>query len=317
MAKETRKLRRAQEQRDGSVKDKRDLLKQPLVQRQTPQDPLGKAQMKSLLLRLGLPLLALWMVVGLVSSVVYSTTVKAVLIGLASAVTLAAIGLVLWVLRQAKKARGVASIMQNVESQEDRKAAIERLDASFKKNDPAALFAKAQLELQEDPRKALATLEQINLAKVMGPVADEARAQRGMIHLMLGEVSEARQLVDGIDLSRAQEPRSRALMAAVCSEAWARSGVPKKAVETLALFDPEEAAFQELRPQLYRSLAYAHAHTGDVKAMRRALKKLQAQDVRLLMGFLVKRTHPLLQKEAKKMVEQSGVVPRRMVVQRG
>jgi hypothetical protein len=50
--------------------------------------------------------------------------------------------------------------------------------------------------------------------------------------------------------------------------------------------------------------------------MRRDLKQLLNQDVRLLMGFLVKRTHPLLQKEAKKLVEQSGAVPRRMIVQR-
>lgn len=318
MAKETRKLRRAQEQqREGGPKDKRDLLKQPLVKRPELQDPLGQAQLKSLLMRLGLPLLAIWMVVGLISSIVYSNTVRGILIGVATLLTLAAAGLVFWIVRQARKARGVASILQKVESQEDRKAALEQLDANFKKDDPAALFAKAQLELQEDPRKALATLEQINLSKVMAPVADEARAQRGMIHLMLGEVTPARQLVDAIDLSRAQEPRSRALMAAVCAEAWARSGVPKKALETLSLFDPEDAAFAELRPQLYRAAAYAHAHAGDLKAMRRALKKLSAQDVRLLMGFLVKRTHPLLQKEAKKLVEQSGVVPRRMIIQRG
>ena len=38
--------------------------------------------------------------------------------------------------------------------------------------------------------------------------------------------------------------------------------------------------------------------------------------VRLVMGFMAKRTHPLLQKEAKKMLEQSGQMPRKMVVQR-
>jgi hypothetical protein len=46
------------------------------------------------------------------------------------------------------------------------------------------------------------------------------------------------------------------------------------------------------------------------------LKKLAAQDVRLLGGFLMKRTHPLLQKEAKRAIEQSGQVPRKMIVQR-
>jgi hypothetical protein len=46
------------------------------------------------------------------------------------------------------------------------------------------------------------------------------------------------------------------------------------------------------------------------------MKKLVDQDVRLLAGFMGKRTHPILQKEAKKMMEQSGQMPRKMMVQR-
>jgi len=34
------------------------------------------------------------------------------------------------------------------------------------------------------------------------------------------------------------------------------------------------------------------------------------------VASMTKRTHPLLQKEAKRLVEQSGAVPRKMVVQR-
>jgi hypothetical protein len=137
-----------------------------------------------------------------------------------------------------------------------------------------------------------------------------------MIHLMLGEVSAARHLVDGIDLSRHQEPRSRAMLAAVCCEAWARSGNGAKAVETLGLFDPEESTLEQVRPQLYRASAFAYANTNDIKNMRRVLRKLVEIDVRILGGFLTKRTHPLLQKEAKKLLEQSGQVPRKMMVQR-
>jgi len=227
-----------------------------------------------------------------------------------------AVGLVLWAMRQARKARGVASILGKVETAVDRKAALAELEAGAKKKDVAAIFAKAQLELQENPKQAIATLETIDLNKVMAPVADEARAQRAMIHLMLGEVSLARQLADGVELARHQEPKSRAMIAAVVSEAWARSGNAKKAIETLELFDPDDAVYEQLRPQLYRARAYAYAHTSDLKGMRKALRKLLDQDVRLLGGFFMKKTHPLLQKEAKKLVEQSGQVPRKMVVQR-
>jgi hypothetical protein len=46
------------------------------------------------------------------------------------------------------------------------------------------------------------------------------------------------------------------------------------------------------------------------------LRKLVEQDARLLGGFMGKKTHPLLQREARKLLEQSGAVPRKMVVQR-
>jgi hypothetical protein len=191
-----------------------------------------------------------------------------------------------------------------------------RRSASYKKNDTTAIFARAQLEMQDDPKAALATLERIDLTKVLGTVADETRAQRAMIHLTMGDVGPARQLVDNIDLTRNRDAKTRAMLTAVCAEAWARTGNAKKAVDTLTLIDPEDAEYEKLRPQLYRALAYAYAHTNDLKGMRRSMKKLLSVDVRLMGGFLMKRTHPLLQKEAKKLVEQSGAIPRKMVVQR-
>ncbi len=314
MAKETRKLKRAQQAAAGGKSKKQDLTKSAPPRPDLAQ--LGPGSLKPLLGRLAIPVLGAWVLFGLIATVVSSKTAQYALIAVPAVVTLLALGVVYWATAQAKKARGVASILGSVETAEDRKAAIDQLDASFKKNDPAAIFAKAQLEMQEDPQKALRTLETINLGKVLAPVADEARGQRAMIHLMLGEVAAGRQLVDGIDLSRHQEPRSRAMLAAVCAEAWARSGASPKALETLALFDPEEAALEQVKPQLYRASAFAYANANDQKNVRKVLRKLADIDLRLLGGFMAKRAHPLLQKEAKKMLEQSGAVPRKMQVQR-
>lgn len=279
-------------------------------------DPLSPGQFKNMLLRLGIPVAGVWLICLLIFGVSYSTTTRTVVLVLPAVITVFVAGLILWALRQAKKARGVAGILSQVQSSGDREAALSQLDTSFKKKDPTAIFAKAQLQMQEDPALALQTLERIDLNKVMAPVADEARAQRAMIHLTMGQVSQARQLVDGIELKRHQDPKTRAMMAAVVGEALARSGAAKKARETLQLFNPEDEDFVQVRPQLWRAQAYAYAYTNNSKAMRRALKKLLEQDVRLLGGFLVKRTHPLLQKEAKKLLEQSGQVPRKMQVQR-
>ena len=224
-----------------------------------------------------------------------------------------AAAVVIWALRQSKKAQGVASILSGVESAEDRKAALAQLDASYKQNDPTAVFARAQLEMQDDPKKALATLEKIDLTKVMGAVADETRAQRAMIHLTLGDIGPARQLVDNIDLSRHRDPKTRAMLTAVCGEAWARTGNAKKSVETLTLIDPDDAVYEQLRPQLYRALAYAYAYTNDLKGMRRALKKLMAVDVRLL-GRLHDEAHA---SAAAKRSQEAGRAERRGAAQDG
>ena len=52
----------------------------------------------------------------------------------------------------------------------------------------------------------------------MGSIADEARSQRAMIHLTLGQVNLARQLVDNIELKRHQDPRSRAMIGAIAAD---------------------------------------------------------------------------------------------------
>jgi hypothetical protein len=277
---------------------------------------LGKEQLRAMLLRLGLPVLALWVLGACIAGVSSTAWIRSASLGLPALVTLLAIGIVLWGLAQAKKARTVAGLIGKATSAEDRKDAIAKLEQQYKKSDPAAVFAKAQLQLQEDPQAALKTLEQIELAKVMPNVADEARAQRAMIHLLLGQVALARPLVDGIDLKRHEDVRSRAMMVAVISEAWARSGQAKRATETLALFDPDEATLEQVRPQLWRASAYASAYTDDPRAMKRALRKMLEIEPRMLAGFLGKKTHPLLQKEAKRMLEQSGAIPRKVVYQR-
>jgi hypothetical protein len=280
-------------------------------------DPLSPERVKSVLLRLGIPLLVIWLIGAMIAGFSLSPVIRTVALGIPAALTLAAIGLMIWVVRQARKAQGVAGILSRaVETKESRQAALAELDSKYKSDDPTAVFARAQLLLQEDPRKALAALESINLSKVMASVADEARGQRAMIHLMLGEVAPARDLVDGIQLSRHQDARSRSMLAAVVAEAWARSGQAKRAVDTLSVINADDPELQQLRPQIWRAQAYAFAHSEDMKGATRALRKLAGQDARLLGGFMAKKTHPLLQREARKLLEQSGAVQRKMQVQR-
>jgi hypothetical protein len=216
--------------------------------------------------------------------------------------------------------------VRQVDSAEARKEAITELETKFKKDDAAAVFAKAQLEMQEDPRAALKTLESLKLEKLMAPMADEARAQRAMIHLILGETDEARGLVDKIDLSRHKEPKSRATMGAIVGEAWARTGQAKKAVELLETFDLNDALYADIKPQLLRARAFAYAWASNTKQMKGALRALSSINAQFLTGFITKKrnpmgvsprgVHPALEKEAFEMLMRSGAVPRKMQMKR-
>ena len=92
-------------------------------------------------------------------------------------------------------------------------------------------------------------------------------------------------------------------------------------------FDPEDAAFVALRPQLLRSRAFAYAWASNSKQMKQTLQRLSRLNPQYLSGFITRKkvpggvspkgVHPMLEKEAYGMVMRSGIVPRRMEVKRG
>jgi hypothetical protein len=235
----------------------------------------------------------------------------------AGALTVAAVIGVFWLRRYMAKTQALGSILKGADTQEGRKAALERIDTEFKKGDTQAVIAKAQLQMQDDPRAALATLEAVNLDKELGPIAGQIRAMRAMIHLTMGETQEARALADKLDLGKQQEPKTRVMFAAVASEAWARTGAGRKAVDTLDLFNPEADDMGELRAQLWRSRAFAYAAVNDTKGIARAVKKLAEINPHLLGMFVgQKKVHPLLEREAKLVVQKMNIVPRKIVRQK-
>jgi hypothetical protein len=235
----------------------------------------------------------------------------------AGALTVAAVGVSIWLDRYVKKQARLASLLKGADTVEGRKEALERIDSQFKKGDAQALLAKANLQMQDDPRAALTTLETIKLDKELAPVAGQVRAMRAMIHLTLGEPQEARALADKLDLGKQQEQKTRVMFAAVASEAWARTGQGQKAVDTLDLFNPEAPDMGEMRAQLWRARVFAYAAVNDPKGIARALKKLSEVNPHLLGMFIQqKKIHPLIEREAKQLVMRMGIVPRKMVRQK-
>ncbi len=268
-----------------------------------------KVDLKKGVLRVAAVLAILWLIAIFIPSPIPKYVM--------AALTVVAIGGGLWFVRYIKKTEALGSILREADTAEGRKEALKKLETEFKSGDVQATLARAQLEMQEEPRKALETLETINLEKQLTPVADQVRSLRAMLHLSLGETAEARPLVDKLELGKQQEVKTRAMFATVASEAWARTGMAKKALETLELFNPEDPELSEVRIQMWRARAFAYASLNDLKAVRRALGKLAAESPQLLAMFVQqKKVHPLLEREAKQMLLQSGAVPRKMVRQK-
>jgi tetratricopeptide (TPR) repeat protein len=264
--------------------------------------------LKKIFLRIGLIVAGMWAI-----AIWIHHWIAFAVVGTLTAVVA---GVSVWAIRYLRKSEALGSLLRGADTQEGRKAALQQLEAGFKKNDTQAVLARARIEMDEDPRKALATLESVNLEKVMGPIADQVRAMRAMIHLTLGETSQGRALADHLDLGKQQDAKTRAAFATIASEAWARTGQAKKAIETLELFNPEDPEFAELRLQMWRARAFAYAGANDMKGASRALKKLAEISPQILSGFMGKKVHPLLEREAKQMLMRSGAVPRKMVRQR-
>lgn len=290
------------------------MAKKPAPEQKAPESkPAPKAALpdrstilKSLGLRIGLPLVAGWLVAAFVNHWIAYAVV--------GALTVAAAGLVLWSLRRLEGSRKVADILggADVTDKEGRKSALEKLD-EMKEGGLAKTLAKSQLLAADDPEAALRELETVDLKKALPAEADQVRFQRALIHLTRAEVDLARQLVDGIDLSRHEDPKTRGAMGSVIAEAWGRSGQAKKAKETLDLFDPADPVYADVALQIFRARAFVFASLNDTKAMKAALRKLASENPQYLGVFLQKRVHPLLEKEAKQMFMQSGAAPKRKV----
>ena len=296
-------------------KDTRDKLLAEARQKQ--MDPMAALQPKRIALYVGGPVVVVWAIAFLFSGWISKAIAGALTIGFAVVLG--------YVWNRLQRTRKVVEIVKTADSAEARKEAIAKLDTDFKKDDAAATMAKAQLQMQDDPREALRTLETVKLDKVLPNEADEIRVQRAMIHLMFGETENARELVDKVDIERHKEAKGRATVVAIIAEAWARSGQAKKAVELLDKITIDKE-LEDIKPQLLRARAFAYAWANQTKQMRQTLKEIQQLNPQFLSGFITKKkhpmgvaprgVHPILEKEAFDMLARAPGMQRRTEVRR-
>lgn len=231
-------------------------------------------------------------------------------VGAIGALTLAAIGLALYVWRLTHKQREILEIMRAAQGEGGRKEAIERL-ASGADKDAMKALARAQLLAQEDPQKALEALEAIDIEKAPALVQDEVRSQRAMMYLFMNRPKDARPMVDEIKLDRTTDAKTRAKYVASIAEAYARTGKhddAKKLLDDYKADDPQWVA--EVGPLLYRAQVYTYVNTKNRGLAKRALDQLIAVDPNMVAPFVQKNVKPELQKLALQALADAGLAPR-------
>jgi hypothetical protein len=234
-------------------------------------------------------------------------------IGVVGALTIAALGLAIYVYRLTRKQREILDIMRGAQGDSGRREAIERLATGADKDALKAL-ARAQLLAQEDPHKALAALEAIDIAKAPSMVQDEIRSQLAMMYLFMNRPKDARPLADEIKIERQPEAKAKAKYAATVAEAFARTGSHDEAKKLLEDYKADEAAWAaEVGPLLYRAQVYTYVATKNRGLAKKALDKLIAIDPNMVAPFVQKNVRPELQKLALSALADAGLAPRQQM----
>ncbi len=224
--------------------------------------------------------------------------------------TLAGGGVYLW--RLTVRQRKIMDLMQSAsQSPAARRAAIAELSGKDgKEADALKVLARAQLEAQDDPDKALETLESLDIKKVPLLMQDEVRVARAQLYLVNNRVREALTLANEIQVSRAQQPESRGMMAATVAEAWARSGKHTEAADLLGTVSPDDGAYAKVRAPLLFARVFTNFAATRRELVRRDLQTLCTDDPNLLGRFLSPKfkVHPELTKMAREVAMRSPEV---------
>lgn len=232
---------------------------------------------KNLGLAVGI-LVALWLTAAMTGS--------KIVLGIMGVVTLAAIGGLIWVYRLVTKQREMVALLQSAQgSPEARRAALAQLKGDDK--DVLKVVARAQLEAQDDPKQALATLEGLDLGKVPATSQDDVRVLRAQLYLATGRLREAAMMADGINLGAAPNAQAKAMVAAIVGEAWARTNNAERALVVLddIKLDGEDLGQAGILVRMAR--VFAAFHSGKKERARKELEGLMKLDVNYLGRFVM------------------------------
>jgi hypothetical protein len=249
-------------------------------------------------------------IIGLIAVAIWAFAIQTgsiILMSIVGVLTLVALGLLVWVLRLARKQKSLVGLLQSANaSPEKRREAIAALAAGKDANEITHVFARAQLIAVDDPAAALAMLEPIDIKKVQPQMQDDVSLLKAQLYLNFGRTRDARPLADMINVDNPQRQAQRNMMIGVVAEAWGRTGKHTEALELLETVDLAAEQNVQLRAQLLSSRVFARFASGKRTGASQDLKALADIDINFIGKFLMPqfKVHAELQKLARSVAEK-------------
>jgi len=139
-----------------------------------------------------------------------------------------------------------------------------------------------------------------------GAVQDEVRANLAFLYLAQGRPKDARPLADELRLDRQQNPKAKAMYAAVMAETFARTGKADEAKKLLETYRADDPAYGEVSFVLLRAQIYTFFATKNRGLMRKAMLQIAERDPNQLAPFMTKGAHPEMQAAVREILTQAG-----------
>lgn len=226
-----------------------------------------------------------------------------IIVGVLTLALLVILGLSFRMLSKQKK---VVSLLQgSTASPEARKEALAKLTESKDADSPTSIFARAQLQAQDDPDAALRLLDKVELKAYPPMMQDDVSLLRVQLCLGLGRTQDARKSADLINLDNPQRAQMRAMGAAIVAEAWARTGKSKDALALIETIEYPKENREQIETQVRIARVFARFASNQRGAARNELNALANDNPDYLGRFVLPqfRVHPELQKLARSVLQ--------------
>jgi hypothetical protein len=220
--------------------------------------------------------------------------------------TVALIAILLLSFRMMRKQKRVVDLLQgSTASPEARKSALAKLGEGKDAGSPTNVFARAQLQAQDDPEAALRLLDTVELKQYPPTMQDDVSLLRVQLCLGLGRTQEARKSADLINLDNPSRAQMKAMGSAIVAEAWARTGKSKDALALIENIEYPKENREQIETQVRIARIFARFASNQRGAARNELNALANDNPDYLGRFILPqfKVHPELQKLARSVLQ--------------